>query len=239
MGYRMAWGFLREEFAPLNLKRVHRIWKEERLGRMKRYHKKRTGNPVPLAAEAPNHVWCVDFCFDWTENRTKLKVLSVKDEFTKELLALEAAPQFRSKQVQGVLERLINLRGAPAFLRSDNGPEFLSRTLAVFLSKSGSQSFLHRSGLPLAERACGESRTARRGAVSQSGRCPGEAGGLPPLLQRAAAPFVARLPASGGGRRAICRLRSGYAHPAPANCRVIIGRKSNVLSGLLRGGGPV
>lgn len=148
MGYRMAWGFLREEFAPLNLKRVHRIWKQERLGRMKRYRKKRTGNPVPLAAEHPNHVWCVDFCFDWTENRTKLKVLSVKDEFTKELLALEAAPRFRSRQVQEVLGRLIQERGAPAFLRSDNGPEFLSRTLAVFLSQAGSQSRFIAPGSP-------------------------------------------------------------------------------------------
>ena len=148
MGYRMAHAFVKEEFAPLNVKRVHRIWKEERLGRIKRYRKKRTGNLVPLAAEAPNHVWCVDFCFDWSENRTRLKVLAVKDEFTKELLALEVAPRFRSSQVQAVLARLIKDRGAPAYLRSDNGSEFISRTLAVFLSKAGSQSRFIAPGSP-------------------------------------------------------------------------------------------
>lgn len=148
MGYRMAHAFVKEEFAPLNVKRVHRIWKEERLGRIKRYRKKRTGSLVPLAAQAPNHVWCVDFCFDWSENRTRLKVLAIKDEFTKELLALEVAPRFRSSQVQAVLARLFRERGAPAFLRSDNGSEFISRTLAVFLSKAGSQSRFIAPGSP-------------------------------------------------------------------------------------------
>ncbi|HVL40191.1 MAG TPA: IS3 family transposase, partial [Fimbriimonadaceae bacterium] len=64
MGYRMAHALVREDFAPLNVKRVHRLWKEEKLGRMKRYRKKRTGGAVPLRAEGPNQVWCVDFCFD-------------------------------------------------------------------------------------------------------------------------------------------------------------------------------
>ena len=50
MGYRMAHAFVKPEFAPLNVKRVHRIWKEERLGRMKRYRKKRTGNSLPFKA---------------------------------------------------------------------------------------------------------------------------------------------------------------------------------------------
>jgi putative transposase len=95
MGYRMAHAFVKGEFAPLNVKRVHRIWKEERLGRMKRYRKKRTGSSVPLAAEGPNHVWCVDFCFDWAANGSKLKVFGVKDEFMH--IPLENEQVFRRK----------------------------------------------------------------------------------------------------------------------------------------------
>lgn len=148
MGYRMAWGFLREEFAPLNLKRVHRIWKEERLGRMKRYRKKRTGVSAALAAEHPCHVWCVDFCFDWADNGSKLKVLGIQDEFTKELLALEVATSIRSLHLQQVLAGLFKERGAPEFLRSDNGPEFVSRSLAVFLFRSGTQSRFIAPGSP-------------------------------------------------------------------------------------------
>lgn len=148
MGYRMAHAFVKEEFAPLNVKRVHRVWKEERLGRIKRYRKKRTGSLVPCAATGPNEVWCLDFCFDSCMNGTKLKILAVKDEFTKELLALEAAASFKSLKVQQVLSGLFASKGSPKFLRSDNGSEFISRSLAVFLSESGTQSRFIKPGSP-------------------------------------------------------------------------------------------
>jgi len=148
MGYRMAHALVRPEYAPLNVKRVHRIWKEERLGRMKRYRKKRTGNSVPLAATAPNHVWCLDFCHDSCMNGTRLKVLAIVDEFTRELLALETATSFKSLKVQRVLSELFEARQAPKFLRSDNGPEFISRSLAVFLSQSGTESRFIKPGSP-------------------------------------------------------------------------------------------
>lgn len=148
MGYRTAHALVRPEFAPLNVKRVHRLWKLEKLGRVKRYRKKRTGNPVPLCAQARNQVWCVDFCFDACLNGTRLKVLAIKDEFTRELLALEAATSIKSLRLQSVLDGLFKERGAPEFLRSDNGPEFISRSLAVFLSQSGSGSHFIKPGSP-------------------------------------------------------------------------------------------
>ncbi len=148
MGYRMAHALVRGEFAPVNVKRVHRVWKEERLGRMKRYRKRRTGNGVPLKAEAPNQVWCLDFCFDACLNGTKLKVLAIVDEFTRECLALETATSFKSLRVQKVLGSLFESRGAPKFLRSDNGSEFISRSLAVFLAQSGTESRFIRPGSP-------------------------------------------------------------------------------------------
>ncbi len=148
MGYRMAHAIVSREMCPLNEKRVHRIWKQERLGRMKRYRKKRTGSSVPISAEAPNNVWCVDFCYDACLNGTKLKVLAIKDEFTRECLALEAATSIKSLRLQRVLEGLFEARGAPGFLRSDNGPEFISRSLAVFLSLSGTESKFIKPGSP-------------------------------------------------------------------------------------------
>jgi transposase InsO family protein len=148
MGYRMAHALVKPEFAPLNVKRVHRIWKQERLGRMKRYRKKRTGSPVPLSAQAPSQVWCLDFCYDVCMNGTKLKVLAIVDEFTRECLALEAATSFKSLRVQQVLSELFQTRPAPEFLRSDNGSEFISRSLAVFLSQSGTESRFIKPGSP-------------------------------------------------------------------------------------------
>ncbi len=135
MGYRMAHALVKDEFAPLNVKRVHRLWKEEKLGRMRRFRKKRTGLPLPFCASAPNEVWCLDFCYDSCLNATKLKVLAVIDEFTRECLALETGTNLRSIHVQRVLVSLFAERGAPMYLRSDNGGEFIARSLAVFLSQ--------------------------------------------------------------------------------------------------------
>ena len=148
MGYRMAHAVVKPEFEPLNVKRVHRLWKEEQLGQRRCYRKKRTGNPVPLSAQGPNQVWCVDFCFDWAENGSRLKVMAIQDEFTKELLALEVGTSLKASHLQAVLARLFEERGAPSFLRSDNGPEFISRSLAVFLSRSGTQSRFIAPGSP-------------------------------------------------------------------------------------------
>lgn len=127
---------MKPEFAPLNVKRVHRIWKQERLGRMKRYRKKRTGSPVPLSAQAPSQVWCLDFWCDACMNGTKPKVLAVVDEFTRECLALEAATSFKSLRVQQVLSELFQTRPAPEFLRSDNGREFLQRSCSTSRSSA-------------------------------------------------------------------------------------------------------
>lgn len=148
MGYRMAHALLKDEFAPLNVKRVYRIWKEESFGRIKRYRKKRTGSSVPLAAAAPNEVWCLDFCHDSCLNGTKLKVLAVIDEFSRECLALEVSTSFKSMRVQDVLAQLFASRGAPLHLRSDNGSEFIARSLAVFLSQSGTSSRFIKPGSP-------------------------------------------------------------------------------------------
>lgn len=148
MGYRMAHALVRSEFAPLNVKRVHRLWKEEKLGRLKRYRKKRSGNSVPVAADAPNQVWSLDFVHDACLNGTKLKVLAIVDEFTRECLALETHTSFKSLRVQQVLSKLFEERAAPVFLRSDNGSEFISRSLAVFLSSSGSGSHFIKPGSP-------------------------------------------------------------------------------------------
>lgn len=148
MGYRGAWLELRNEFAPLNVKRVHRLWKELRLGRKTKYRKKRTGKSVPTQASSPGEVWSLDFIHDSCMNGTKLKILVVLDEFTRETLALEVATSIKSRSVQAILARLIKERGAPSYLRSDNGPEFIARTLKIWLGQSGIESRLIEPGSP-------------------------------------------------------------------------------------------
>jgi hypothetical protein len=77
-----------------------------------------------------NHVWTYDFTEDRTEDGRKLKFLTVLDEWTRELPAIEIERSITSKDVIGVLDYLFAVRGAPRFIRSDNGPEFIADAIS-------------------------------------------------------------------------------------------------------------
>ena len=70
---------------------------------------------------------------DQTRDGRRLKLLCVVDEFTRECLALEVRRIFRAKDGLVVLAMIIALRGAPAHLRSDNGPEIVALVVQAWL----------------------------------------------------------------------------------------------------------
>lgn len=80
----------------------------------------------PLA-DRPNAVWTYDLIHDACTDGTRFKCLTVVDEFTKECLAITVA---RSLPADRVLQ---GLRGAPQYLRSDNGPEFIAHRIRRWL----------------------------------------------------------------------------------------------------------
>ena len=59
------------------------------------------------------------------------------DEFTKESLFIDVAGSIRGKRVVEVLQAVAAERGYPTYLRSDNGPEFVSTVLLEWASKHG------------------------------------------------------------------------------------------------------
>jgi putative transposase len=86
------------------------------------------------AGEAPGQVWAYDFVFDPCANGQQLKCLTVIDEYTRECLAIDVAGSIRSPRVIEVLAKLVSVHGAPKYLRSDNGPEFVSRAILRWLT---------------------------------------------------------------------------------------------------------
>ena len=70
------------------------------------------------------------------------------DEFTKEGLAIDVDGRIRSPRVIEVLSCLVSERGAPAFLRSDNGPEFVSKALLSWIVAQGIGTALIEPGKP-------------------------------------------------------------------------------------------
>ena len=83
-----------------------------------------------------DHVWSYDFVSDRTEDGRQLKLLVVIDEYTRESLAIEVGRGFRSNQVVDVLRYLFSVRGRPRYIRSDNGPEFVSRVVCRWLDQA-------------------------------------------------------------------------------------------------------
>ena len=145
-GYRRAHQLLLDEGWEINRKRTQRLWREEGLRvPQKRRKRQRLGeSTVPaerLRAEAPDHVWAIDFQFDQTADGHNLKLLHVVDEFTREALAIECRRRIDADHTVKVLDRLVAERGsAPTFLRCDNGPEMTANALRDWcrFSKAGS-----------------------------------------------------------------------------------------------------
>jgi transposase InsO family protein len=137
-GYRTACGQFRQEGLCVNLKRVQRLWREEGLKVPRKQCKKRRlgtseNGSQRRVATRPNEVWSYDFVSDQTAGGRRLKFLCVVDEFTRECLALAVRRSFRAKDVIAVLTVLIAQRGVPAYLRSDNGPEFVAKAVQAWL----------------------------------------------------------------------------------------------------------
>ena len=78
-------------------------------------------------------MWCYDFVFDATEDGRALKLLTVLDEYTRECLALVVGRSLTSHHVVATLDRLVAERGAPSFVRSDNGSELIAHRVAGYL----------------------------------------------------------------------------------------------------------
>jgi transposase InsO family protein len=78
----------------------------------------------------------------------QLKCLTVTDEFTKVELAIDMDGYIRTPRVINVLSLLVSARGAPAYLRSDNGPKFVSKALLSWIVAQGIGTGLIEPGKP-------------------------------------------------------------------------------------------
>lgn len=149
-GYRRIAIFLGRDGHKMSFGRAHRLWRQAKLQVPRKRPRKRiaTGRPRPKAPTGANQVWSYDFVFDWCANGQQLKCLTVTDEWTKEGLAIEVDGRIRSGRVIEVLARLVSERGAPLYLRSDNGPEFVSRALLKWIVDHGIKTALIDPGKP-------------------------------------------------------------------------------------------
>jgi transposase InsO family protein len=128
----------------VNVKRVERICRREGLKVPSRQPKRgrlrlNDSSCIRLQPEYPNDVWSYDFVEDRTHNGKKMRMLNVIDEFTREGIAIKIERKLKAVDVIDVLSDLFILRGIPAHIRSDNGPEFIAKALREWIALVGAK----------------------------------------------------------------------------------------------------
>ena len=152
-GYRRITVMLRAEGWRVNHKRVERIWRQEGLKvPMKQPKRGRLwltdGSCVRRRAEHANHVWSYDFVQDRTHDGRAIRMLTIVDEYTRECLAIDVGRKLNSQDVLHRLGELFVRRGSPAYIRSDNGPEFTAKAVREWLARVSVQTLFIEPGSP-------------------------------------------------------------------------------------------
>lgn len=150
-GYRRITALLRKEGKRVNPKRVWRLWKEEGLKLPRKRPKRRIQGKTdqrPQPARRANEVWSYDFVHDRTVTGEQLRMLVVLDEWTRECLGIRVRKRLSSEDVEETLAALLRRRGRPAYVRCDNGSEFVAETLRRWLDRKGIRPMYIEPGSP-------------------------------------------------------------------------------------------
>ena len=135
-GYRRIRALLAQEGWSVSRKQVQRVRRKEGLNvaaKPKRIPRQGVSTGLPTQAMYPNHVWTWDFIFDRTDKGSTLKMLTMVDEYSRRCLAIQVERQLDSDQVLATLWQAMATYGIPAYIRSDNGSEFIAQKIQTGL----------------------------------------------------------------------------------------------------------
>jgi len=130
-GYRRLFIILRDQGEPSGVNRIYRLYREEGLGvRKRRSRRKAIGTRAPLRVEAkPNARWSLDFVHDQLACGRRFRILNIVDDVTRECLAAVPETSISGRRAARELTALIERRGKPRMIVSDNETEFTSNAI--------------------------------------------------------------------------------------------------------------
>ena len=136
-GYRRLFVLLRREGEPSGINRIYRLYREEGLTvRKRKARRKAVGTRAPIPVEArPNARWSLDFIHDQFAGGQRFRVLNVVDDVTRECLAAIPDTSISGRRVARELTALIERRGKPGMIVSDNGTELTSNAILRWCSE--------------------------------------------------------------------------------------------------------
>lgn len=143
-GYRRIAALLRDARWLVNDKRVERLWRREGLKVPIIQPQKgqlwlNDGSCVRLRPEYRNHVWSYDFVHHRTDDGKAFRTLNILDEHSRECLTIRVKRRLNSTDVIDTLTDLFILHGVPAYIRSDNGPEFIAQAVRDWIAAVGAK----------------------------------------------------------------------------------------------------
>lgn len=128
-GFDYYYHLIRREGYKWARSRFLRVYRS--LGLVRRAKKRRK---LPLHARKPlvqparlNEIWSMDFMSDSLEEGRKFRVLNVIDDCNRACLINKGGISFPSQKVTRILDEIASERGYPKYIRTDNGPEFISK----------------------------------------------------------------------------------------------------------------
>jgi len=131
-GYRRLHILLEREGWQVNIKRVYRIYVEEKLVVRRRRRRRRVcarARVLLAPPTRPNETWTMDFLHDALAGGRKFRTLSIEDAYTREMPVIEVDTSLPALRVVRVLEKLRLERGLPERIIIDHGTEFTSKAL--------------------------------------------------------------------------------------------------------------
>lgn len=148
--YHRIWQLLRREDLQVNHKRVYRLYHLSGLSVKRRRRRKglATERLPLLRPAAPNLTSPMYFVMDSLATGRRIKCLTCVDDFTKECLTITTAFGITGVQVTRILDNIALLRGYPATIRTDQGPEFTCRALDQWAFEHGVELRLIQPGKP-------------------------------------------------------------------------------------------
>ena len=152
-GYRRLWVLLARDRASdqerINHKRVWRVYRDLGLSVRRTRRKRLTRVLRPRAIlTAANQEWAIDFASDVTANGRRLRIFSVVDCYTRECLTLEVDTSMPSRRVTRALAAIMETRGVPVAIRSDNGSEMTSRHYLAWCIERRIEAIHIQPGMP-------------------------------------------------------------------------------------------
>ena len=135
-GYRRLFILLRRDGETSGKNRIYRLYREEGLSVRKRKGRRRaTGTRAPILTVArANARWSLDFVHDQMASGRRFRILNIVDDVTRECLASVADTSISGLRVVRELAAVMERRGRPGMIVSDNGTEFTSNAVLSWAS---------------------------------------------------------------------------------------------------------